>query len=104
MLSTVAIVVYSCIAGASFEDFDPHRLDAAGDFVRKHPDLCQAEPPLLLDGDVSLAQCQSRAQLTFMPNWIQGHPDRVWLGARCEEHSGQDVIMGPAGPDGTPKQ
>jgi hypothetical protein len=104
MLPTVAIVVYSCVAGANFDEFDPHRTDAAGYFVRQHPDICQTEPPLVLDGEVSLAQCQSRALLNFMPSWMQGHPDRVWLGARCEEHTGQDIIMGPAGDDGATKQ
>lgn len=97
MLPTVAIVVYSCVAGANFDDFDPHRVDAAGYFVKQHPDICEAEPPLVLDGDVSLSQCQSRALLSFMPSWMIGHPGRVWLGARCEQHAGQDVIMGPSG-------
>ena len=104
MLPSVAIVVYSCVAGANFDEFDPHRTDAAGYFVRQHPDICQTEPPLVLDGEASLAQCQARALLNFMPNWMQGHPDRVWLGARCEEHTGQDIIMGPAGDDGATKQ
>ena len=100
MLPTVAIVVCSCIASASFDDFDPHRVDAAGHLVRQHPDICRADPPLVLDAEVSLAQCQARAFLSFMPSWIQGHPDRIWLGTRCEEHSGQDIIMGPSAGDG----
>lgn len=95
MFPIIAIVVYSCAAGASFDDFNPHRLDAVKLYVAEHPQICQAEPPLILDAEVSLQQCQSRAMLGFMPGWMRQHPDRVWLGAKCEEHKPQDVIMGP---------
>jgi hypothetical protein len=99
MFTNIAIVVYSCAASASFDDFDPHRLDAAKHYVLAHPQLCQAEPPLILDAEVTLEQCRSRAMLNFMPGWLKEHPQRVWLGAKCEEHKPQDVIMGamPAG-------
>lgn len=96
MFQTVAIVVYSCLATATFNDFNPHTLDAAKHYVASHPELCMAEPPLILDAEVTLEQCRSRAMLGFMPGWLKQHPDRVWLGARCEEHQPADIIMGPA--------
>ena len=94
MFTSIAIVVFSCAAGASFDDFNPHRLDAARLYVTEHSEICQTDPPLMLDAEVSLEQCQSRAMLGFMPSWLKDHPDRVWLGAKCEEHKPLDVIMG----------
>jgi hypothetical protein len=36
--------------------------------------------------------------LNFMPGWMKQNPERVWLGAKCEEHKPQDVIMGAMPP------
>jgi hypothetical protein len=98
MFTSIAIVVFSCAASASFDDFNPHRLDAAKLYVIEHPEICQADPPLVLDAEVTLEQCRSRAMLNFMPGWMKQNPERVWLGAKCEEHKPQDVIMGAMPP------
>ena len=71
MFASIAIVVFSCAASASFDDFNPHRLDAAKLYVIEHPEICQADPPLVLDAEVSLEQCRSRAMLNFMPGWMK---------------------------------
>lgn len=104
MFASISIVVFSCAASAAFDDFNPHRLDAAQHYVLEHPQICMVEPPLILDAEVTLEQCRSRAMLGFMPGWLRQHPDRVWLGAKCEEHKPQDVIMGAMPREDGPKQ
>jgi hypothetical protein len=84
MLRSVAIIVYSCLASASLDDFNPHQINAALVCTQAHPDICRADPPFVLENDMTLEQCQSQAMLQFMPGWTTEHPDRAWLGAKCE--------------------
>jgi hypothetical protein len=82
----VAIVVYSCLASAPLDDFNPHMVGAVQAYVAQHPGICAAAPPLILQVDVSFEECQSQGLLHFMPGWQQNHPDRVYLGAPCFVH------------------
>ena len=86
MAPSIAIIVYSCIASAPLDDFNPHQINAAQIYTKAHPGICRVDPPVVLENDMTLEQCQSRAMLQIMPGWITGHPDRVWLGAKCENH------------------
>jgi hypothetical protein len=83
MSATLAIVIYSCLATAPLDDFDPHRIDAAAHYVSLHPDVCREEPPLLLGEAESTQQCQTRAMMDVMPGWSQQNPERVWIGANA---------------------
>jgi hypothetical protein len=91
----IAIIVYSCLATATFDDFDPHQVNAAAGYVARHPGICRQESPLILETDVSLEECQSQGFLNFMPEWMQEHPDRVWLGNRCEPHQSETIEFHP---------
>ena len=86
MLRNIAIIVYSCLASASLDDFNPHQINAAVIYTQAHPDICRADPPVVLENDMTLEQCQSQAMLQLMPGWMTEHTDRVWLGAKCENH------------------
>ncbi len=97
MFAKVAVIIMSCIGSMSFADYNPHILNASLSFVQRHPQQCSMSAPLVLDWDVSIEQCQSRAEIHFMPGWLQdpANKGRVWLGAKCERHEAQDIIMGP---------
>jgi hypothetical protein len=84
MVPSIAIIVYSCLSTASFDDFNHHQINAALIYVRAHPSICGADPPVVLESDMTLEQCQSRVMLQFMSGWMIEHPDQVWLGAKCE--------------------
>jgi hypothetical protein len=56
----IAIIVYSCLATATFDDFDPHQVNAAAGYVARHPGICRQESPLILEADVSLEECALR--------------------------------------------
>lgn len=100
MFQLVSIVVLSCATWTNFDSYDPHRLDANLIFVRQHPDTCKEEPPQVLGADVTLEQCMVRAELSYLPQWMQKpeNAHRVWLGVRCEKHDPQDEIMGETPP------
>lgn len=91
MPNAVAIVVYSCLASAPFDDFNPHMVGAAQAYVARHPGICAADPPLLLEADVTVQECQSQGMLHFLPQWQSQHPDRVFLGAPCFVHQPEPV-------------
>ena len=101
-MSSVAIVVYSCLASLSFDDFNPHQLNAAGAYVAAHPGVCEAEPPLFLGDELTLEQCRWGAMLHYMPGWIKDHPDRVWLGATCESREPDSWVRSPTLPADNP--
>jgi hypothetical protein len=82
----IAIIVYSCLASAPLDDFNPHIVGAVQAYVARHPDVCSADPPLLLERDVNFQECQSLGFLHILPDWQKGHPDRVYLGAPCSVH------------------
>ena len=86
MAPSIAIIVYSCIASAPLDDFNPHQINAAQIYTKAHPGICRVDPPVVLENDMTLEQCQSQAMLQIMPGWMTEHPDRVWLGAKCENH------------------
>ena len=83
MPNAVAIVVYSCLASAPLDDFNPHMVGAVQAYVARHPGICRSDPPLLLEREVSFEECQTQGFLHFMPGWQRDHPDRVYLGAPC---------------------
>jgi hypothetical protein len=91
----IAIVVYSCLASAPLDDFNPHMLGAVQAYVTRHPGICSAEPPLILERDITLEECQSQGFLHFMPNWIAAHQDRVYLGAPCFVHRPEPLELYP---------
>jgi hypothetical protein len=99
MSATLAIVIYSCLATAPLDDFDPHRIDAAAHYVSLHPDVCREEPPLLLGEAESTQQCQTRAMMEVMPGWSRQNPDRVWIGAKCmaQQAGGDGDKKAPSG-------
>jgi hypothetical protein len=72
MLRSVAIIVYSCLASASLHDFNPHQINAALVYTQAHPDICRADPPVVLENDMTLEQCQSQAMLQVMPGLDDG--------------------------------
>jgi hypothetical protein len=82
----IAIIVYSCLASAPLDDFNPHIVGAVQAYVARHPDICSADPPLLLERDTSFEECQSQGLLHILPEWQKDHPDRVYLGAPCFVH------------------
>ena len=82
----IAIIVYSCLASAPLDDFNPHVVGAVQGYVARHPDICSADPPLLLERDTSFEECQSQGLLHILPEWQKDHPDRVYLGAPCFVH------------------
>ena len=102
--NTVAIVVYSCLASAPLDDFNPHMVGAVQAFVASHPGVCSADPPLILEADVSLEECQIRGVAHFMPDWQAAHPDRVYLGAPCFVHTPEPLELRalPQSADGQP--
>ena len=103
MSATLAIVIYSCLASAPLDDFDPHRVDAAAHYVSIHPDVCREEPPIALDAALSPEQCQTRAMMDVMPGWSEQNRDRVWIGAKCTAQLPVDGGKGGAtGPNGAP--
>jgi hypothetical protein len=102
--NAVAIVVYSCLATAPLDDFNPHQIGAVQSFVARHPGICSAEPPLILEADVSLEECQARGFLRFMPDWQAEHPERVYLGSPCFVHTPEPLVIHalPQSADGQP--
>jgi len=91
----IAIVVYSCLASAPLDDFNPHMVGAVQAYVARHPGICSAEPPLILEAGLTLEECQSQGFLRFMPDWITNHPDRVYLGAPCFVHRPEPLELHP---------
>ena len=91
----IAIVIYSCLASAPLDDFDPHMIGAVQAFVASHAGICSAEPPLILERGITLEECQREGFLHFMPHWIAAHPDRVYLGAPCVVHRPEPLELHP---------
>lgn len=58
--NAVAIVVYSCLATAPLDDFNPHQVGAVQAYVARHPGICSVEPPLILEADVSFEVSEPR--------------------------------------------
>ena len=63
------------LAGTGPEN--PHQINAALIYTQAHPDICRADPPVVLENGMTLEQCQSQAMLQVMPGWMTEHPDRV---------------------------
>ena len=61
----IAIIVYSWLATATFDDFIHTRLNAGAGYVARHPGICCQESPLILE-DVSLEECGPLASLLKM--------------------------------------
>jgi hypothetical protein len=68
-------------------------LNAVQAFVASHPGICSADPPLILQADVSLEECQTHGFLHFMPGWIKDHPERVYLGSPCIVHTPEPLVI-----------
>lgn len=88
----VQIIVYSCLATWSFGDFNPHTLNAVSAYVAKHPGVCRADDPVLLQDGVSLSECQELGPLHVMSDWQKNNPDRTYLGAPCSERQ-PEIVM-----------
>ena len=71
----IAIVIYSCLASAPLDDFNPHMIGAVQAFVASHAGICSAEPPLILERGITLEECQREGFLHFMPHCIAAHPE-----------------------------
>jgi hypothetical protein len=82
----IAITVLWCLNSAPFDQFNPHQLGAAQAFVRAYPDVCGVDPPLILERDVTLEQCQSQGFLHLLPGYHENRPGRVYMGAPCVVH------------------
>lgn len=93
MQGPLAIVVLWCLETAPLDSFDPHRVNAARQFVADNPATCHADPPEYVRGPRSVEQCRGWAMLHWMPRWLSrsSSAGKVFLTVECHE----DVVSDP---------
>jgi hypothetical protein len=83
-MSPIVVVVYWCLIGTSYADFNPHQLDSVKKFIHAHPVQCHTEQVEVLDvPGLSVATCKAQMIVRYMPGWKQKNNDKDYVGGDC---------------------
>ena len=79
----ILIVVFWCSANAPISTFNPHEIHAVEKFVAANPDTCHASPAEEVTGPETIAECEARAIIEYMPGWLAKNEGKLYLTAQC---------------------